>query len=105
MTVTRLKDVPKVLLLLLSQLVSTPWTATTRRLLTITDDFLGSLYSRDVDGNAHGLKFLDVIGRLFAQSSNSDMAELIFAMSNGLCKWIADEDYILTQDEHREVVS
>jgi len=100
-----LKDEPKVLLSLLSQLVSDPWTATTRRLLTVTDDLLELLYSRDVDSNAHGLECLHLVGRLFAQSSGSDMTELILAMPHGLCKWIADEDSILTRDEHQEVVS
>jgi len=105
LTVTRLKDEPKVLLSLLSQLVSDPWMATTRRLLTVTDDLLELLYSRDVDSNAHGLECLHLVGRLFAQSSGSDMTELILTMPHGLCKWIADEDSILTRDEHQEVVS
>ncbi len=105
LTATRLKVQPKVLWSLLSQLVSAPCTVTTRRLLTVTDDFLGSLYLCDVDSNAYGLKFLHLIGRLFTQSSGSELTELILAMPYGLCKWIADEDSILTQDEHRDVVS
>jgi hypothetical protein len=99
----RLKDVPKVLQCLLSHLIEAPCTTTAFRFLSVVDDFLESSYSCFSGNKGDALDCLRSLGRFILHKP--DITKLLSAMPSGLCKWLADEESILAEDEHQEMVS
>jgi len=99
----RLKDVPKVFRCLLSHLIEAPCTTTAFKFLSVLDDFLESSYFCFSGSKGDALDCLRLLGRLILHKF--DTMKLLSAMPIGLCKWLADEEGILAEDEHQEMVS
>ena len=93
----RLKDVPKVLRCLLSHLIEAPCTTTAFKFLSVVDDFLESAYSCFSGCKGDALDCPRLLGRLIL--NKPDTMNLLSVMPIGLCKWLADEEGILAEDE------
>ena len=104
LTTFSLKNVPCVLDGLLSHLVSSPCTNATLKLLSIIDSVLQTSYSCFAEHKTWALECLRLIADLISQAADFAIIPIIAVMPNGLCKWIADEDSVLTDSEHRDVV-
>ena len=96
---------PTVLNSLLSHLVHFPCTNSTLRLLSIVDSVLQTSYLCITERKTWALECLRLIAKRISQALDSEIIRIIAVMPYGLCKWIADEDLVLTDFEHREVVS
>lgn len=96
------KEVPKVLLRLLSHLIEAPCTTTTFKFLSVVDDFLESSYSC-VGNKESAVDCLRLLARLIFYKP--DITKFLSVMPNGLCKWLADEENVLTEIEHQEMVN
>jgi hypothetical protein len=76
----------------------------TLNLLSIIDSVLQTSYPCVAERKTWVLECLRLISKLISQALDSEIIQIITVMPNGLCKWIADEDSVLTDFEHQEVV-
>lgn len=89
---------------LLSYLVRSPFANVTFKLLSVFDSVLQTSYPCIAEKKTRVLDFLGLLSKLIAQARDSEMLQIIAAMPHGLCKWIADEETVLSDLEHRQLV-
>lgn len=100
----RLKQTPALLKTLL-RVSSAEDSKLNTDLLTSVDAVLVSSYCHSEVQVELGLKMLHFLGGLIPMVAESEFVQLLSSLQAGLILWIVDEDNLLSDDQHRDLVS
>jgi hypothetical protein len=100
----RLKQTPALLKTLL-RVSSAEDSKLNTDLLTSVDAVLVSSYCHSEVQVELGLKMLHFLGGLIPMVAESEFVQLLSSLQAGLILWIVDEDTLLSDDQHRDLVS
>lgn len=74
-------------------------------LLVSVDAALVSSYCHSEEQVHFGLDLLHFLGGLIPTMADSEFVQLLTSLQAGMILWIVDEDTLLSDDEHRDLVS
>ena len=74
------------------------------KLLSLIDQALVLGYNTSVEEKAFALSMLRSIGSVISGSKETEIVQFLSTLQQGLSCWIADEEDVLRENEHRELV-
>lgn len=99
----RLKKSPRVLRFLLKQSTPSSCSRTSLQILSWIDDNLSRAYGIAAEKSC-ALESLRLIGKVIANTGESDIVNLLCVVQQSLTLWIADEEEQLDEQEDPELV-
>ena len=73
-------------------------------LLAFVDAVLASSYCHSEEELELGLDLLHFLGELIPMTVDSEFVRFLSSLQDGMIRWIVDEDTLLSDDEHRDLV-
>jgi len=74
------------------------------KLLRLIDEALVFCYNASVEEKACALSILRSIGSAISKSNESEIVQFLSVLQQGISCWIADEEEVLQENEHKELV-
>ncbi|CAA7269069.1 unnamed protein product [Cyclocybe aegerita] len=94
----------KAIISLISHSAAVPCRSVIPKLLPMLDAAFYACYKKMHDEKEAAFDTLRTVAEVLSSTLESDMVEAISALQEGLCRWLADEDAALDDEEHKEVL-
>lgn len=94
----------KLLQCLLAQSLPASCSEVNIKLLRLVDEALVLCYNASVEAKACALSILRSIGSVISKSNESELVQFLSVLQQGISCWIADEEMVLQENEHKELV-
>lgn len=95
---------PRLLQCLLAQSLPASCSEVNAMLLSLIDEALVLCYNASVEEKACALSILRSISSVISKSNESEIVQFLSMLQQGISCWIADEEEVLQENEHKELV-